>query len=185
MGHVRQHSILVALAVLVAAGAVTAAVTLTGAGTTPAIAAGCGNSASGPGFRVFACMSGGAAAGHPHPKELLVIRSDGSSRAYPAFRVGRFAERDGEVVAPYDLELVRVTSTRLVPLLTSRRLARALHVRTTAIMDVYEPHLDTRGNVYFNASILRGRRDGCRNLVLERTPRAIRQIRSSRSRTCR
>ena len=40
-------------------------------------------------------MSGGASAGHPHPKELLVIRDDGSSAAYPVFRTVELAAHDG------------------------------------------------------------------------------------------
>jgi hypothetical protein len=168
--------VLVAAAVLVVAGEA--------AGAAAAVAPGCGRSVSGPGFHVFACMSGGARAGRPHPKELLVVRSDGSSVAYPAFRVGEFAVGDGEVVATYDIELVRVTSRRLAPLVTSSELARALHVPSTAIMDIYDPRLDARGDLYFVASVSRpSRGSGCRNPLLERTAGgSIRQIRSSTSR---
>lgn len=124
-------------------------------------------------------MSGGAAAGHPHPKELLVLRSDGSSAAYPAFRLGGLAAGGGEVVAAYDLGLVRVTGRRLVTLVTADALARALHVRPTAVMDLYDLRVDARRDVYFVASVLRGRRSGCRTPLLERTHGAIRQIRAS------
>jgi len=44
----------------------------------------CGPNASGPGFTVFLCFSGAG-----HPKELLVLRDNGTTEAYPAFRLGR------------------------------------------------------------------------------------------------
>jgi hypothetical protein len=181
----RQHPVLIAAAVLVAGGggAASAAVALKSSNSVPAIASDCGSSVSGRGFRVFACMSGGARAGHPHPKELLVVRNDGSSVAYPAFRVGEFAVGDGEVVATYDLNLVRVTSSRLVPLLTSGELARALHVQPTAIMDIYDPTVDAQGDIYLIASVLSLSHSGCQNPLLERTAGGtVHQIRSSTSR---
>jgi hypothetical protein len=133
-------------------------------------------------------MSGGASAGHPHPKELLVIREDSSSAAYPVFRTGEFAVGDGEVIATYDLGLVRVTSSRLVPLLTSGELARALHVQSTAIMDIHDPRVDAHGDIYFIASVLSPSHSGCQNPLLERTAEGtVHQIRASTSRnnTCR
>jgi hypothetical protein len=143
----------------------------------------CEKGVPGRGFHVFACMSGGVLAGHPHPKEFLVVRSDGSSVAYPAFRVGEFAVGDGAVVATYNIDLVRVTGSRLVPLLTTGDLGRALHIRSTAIMGIYDPRLDADGDIYFIASILS--RSGCRNRTLERTARGtIQQIRTSRNHTC-
>jgi hypothetical protein len=148
----------------------------------PAVASvDCGSGVRGRRFRAFACMSGG---GHPH--ELLVVRSDGSSVAYPAYRGGAFAVGAGEVVAAEDAGLVRVTSRRLVPLLTSGELAGALHVGSTAITDVYAPAVDARGDVYFVASL--SSRSGCQNRILERTPGgAIDQIwasSTSRHNTC-
>ena len=74
----------------------------------------------GPGFQVFSCMSGGGQTADGHPRELLVVRNDGSSVAYPDYQGGDFVVGDGEVVATYNGNLVRVTSSRLVPLLTSR-----------------------------------------------------------------
>jgi hypothetical protein len=124
-------------------------------------------------------MSGGAAAGHPHPKELLVLRRDDSSAAYPAFRLGGLAGDDREVVAAYDLSLVRVTRSRLVTLVTAGELARALSVHPAAVMDLYDLRLDARGDVYFVASVLRGRHSGCRSPLLERAGREVRQIRAS------
>lgn len=141
----------------------------------------CGNGVSGQGFRVFPCMSGGAAAGHPHPKELLVIRKDGSSVAYPAFSGQDIAKGDGEVVATHNLSLVRVTSRRLVPLVTTRELARALHVRPTAILwSMYDLRVDVRGDVFFVVSVPSPTLSGCQNPLLERTARGtIREIRVS------
>lgn len=151
-----------------------------------AVGSECGHSVLGHGFHVFSCMSGGAAAGHPHPKELLVVRADGSTVAYPAFRVGGLAVRSGEVVATYDVSLVRVTSNRLIPLVTTGELASVLHTSRTAIMDLYDVSVDAHGDVYFVASVLRrpgGPGPGCRNLLVERTARgAIREVRASISR---
>jgi hypothetical protein len=128
-------------------------------------------------------MSGGAGAGHPHPKELLVVRDDGSSVAYPAFRIGELAVGDGEVVATYDLGLVRVTSNHLVPLLTSGQLARALHVGSAGIWDVYDPRVDGHGAISFVASVSRRGHAGCRSPLLELTAGTVHQIRSSTSRS--
>jgi hypothetical protein len=129
----------------------------------PAVASvSCGRGVPGPGFHAFGCASGGG-----HPRELLVVRSDGSSVAYPDYRGGDFAVGDGEVVATYDVDLVRVTSSRLVPLLTTGGLARALHIRSTAVADIYAPTVDARGDVHFVASTFS--RSGCRNRLLERT----------------
>ena len=180
----RQHPVLIAAAVLVVGGGGAAAtgVALKSSNSVPVIASDCGRSTSGRGFRVFSCMSGGARAGHPHPKELLVLRDDGSSVAYPAFRVGEFAVGDGEVVATYNVNLVRVTSSRLVPLLTSGELARALHVHSTAIMDIYDPRVDAHGDIYFVASVLSASHSGCQNPLLELTVGLVHQIQSSTSR---
>ena len=182
----RQHRVVLAAVVLAvgAAGAATAVVALKSSNTVPAIASDCGTSVSGSGFRVFSCMSGGAGAGHPHPKELLVVRHDGSSAAYPVFRTGELAARDGEVIATYDLSLVRVTSRRLVPLLTNGELARALHVRPTAIWDLHDPRIDAHGNVSFSPSVFRGRGSGCKNPLLELTAGTVEQVQASTSRLC-
>lgn len=141
----------------------------------------CGSGVPGRGFRAFACGSGGG-----HPRELLVVRSDGSSVAYRDRRGGEFAVGDGEVVATHDGGLVRVTSHGLVPLLTARELARALRAPSRALVDVYAPAVDGRGDVYFVASTMS--RGGCRNSILERTTGgAIRRIwasSTSRANTC-
>jgi hypothetical protein len=184
MGVARRLPVRLAVAALAVVGG-GAGAAASSSNPVPAVGPECGTGVSGQGFRAFACMSGGARAGHPHPKELLVVRDDGSSVAYPAFRVGQFAVGDGEVVATYDLALVRVTRGRLVRLMTSAGLARALRVLPRAVMDVYHPTLDNRGDVYFFASVLSPSRSGCHSLLLERTPGgAIRRIHSSISRSC-
>ncbi|HZQ81659.1 MAG TPA: hypothetical protein VFB25_06760 [Gaiellaceae bacterium] len=182
-----RHRVLIAAVVLVVVGASAAAAVLASrpAKSVPAIAADCGNSVSGHGFRVFSCMSGGAAIGHPHPKELLVIRADGSSVGYPVYRTASIAAGDGEVVATHNDSLVRVTTSRLVPLLTNNRLAGLLHVRPNALWDVVRLAVDTRGDITFSPSFLAGHRSGCRTPLLELTPAgAVRRLRPSTSTVC-
>ena len=175
--------VLLASVVLVVGGggAAGAAVSLGSSNPLPAwVLADCGRGVSGPGFRAFACESGGAADGHPHPKELLVLRNDGSSVAYPEWGGQGVAAGDGEVVAFHDLTVVRVTRSRLVPLVTPNELARALHVRPTAIIwPMNYLRVDARGDVYFSPSV-QMRRSGCWNPLVERTAGGkIREIRAS------
>src|SRR5690242_6267456 len=93
--------------------------------STGGVASDCGGGVAGPGFHAFACMSGGFLAGHPGPKELVVVGENGPTSAYPAFRVRGFAAGDGEVVAVYDDKLVRVASRRLAPVVTPRGVAKS------------------------------------------------------------
>jgi hypothetical protein len=196
----RQRRLLLAVfALVMAGGALGAAFAVRssngsgGAGATVAsrqiansALADCAEGVPGLGFQVFACMSGGARTGHPHPKELLVVRSDGSRVAYPAYRIGKPAVGDGEVVAAYNDSLVRVTSSRVVPLLTRGELAGALHIRRSPIDDIYAPTVDGQGNIYFHASIAIVGRSGCQNRVFERaTSGVIHQVSASRNNTCR
>src|SRR5690242_5771402 len=142
----------------------------------------CGRSVSGPGFHVLACMSGGASRGRPHPKELRVVRDDGSSVAYPAYGGFGFAVGDGEVVAVHDYSLVRVTSRRLASLVTRDELANALHVRTKRllVMGFGRLRVDARGDLSFFVSTLIRGRHGCQSRYFERLAGgAIRQIRAS------
>lgn len=182
----RRHSVLLAVSVLVAGGgaAAGAGVAWNSSSSIPAwVAWDCGTGVSGQGFRVFACMSGGAAAGHPHPKELLVIRSDGSTVAYPAYWISQPARGDGEVVATYNGNIARVTSGRLVPLLTYHELLRALHARL--IWPLVALRVDARGHIRFHASFETGSGHGCLNRVLELTDRGtVHQIRALRSEIC-
>jgi len=115
-------------------------------------------------------MSGGAQAGHPHPKELLVVRDDGSSVAYPAYGGFGFAVGDGQVVAVHDYSLVRVTGRRLVLLVTREELASALHVRAKAfsIMGFGKLGIDGRGDITFFVSTLIRGHSGCQSRRFER-----------------
>jgi hypothetical protein len=124
----------------------------------------CAMGVVGAGFRAFACESGLG-----HPRELFVARGDGSSVAYPAHRPVGVAVHGSDIVASYDNSLVRVTSSRLIPLLTNGELVRALH--TNLIWDIVDPGTDAQGDIYFLASIENPRRTGCQSLILERTTR--------------
>jgi hypothetical protein len=143
-------------------------VTACGSAPTAEVGPECGTGVAGPGFDVFACMSGGFLAGHPHPKELLVVRKDGSSASYPAYRVGRLAVGDGKVVAVYDDTLVGVTSRSLVPLVTQAGLAHALHRRALLVMGYDRLRVDARGDLYFFVSTLIRGRYGCQSRLFER-----------------
>ncbi len=145
----------------------------------PAVASvDCGSGVPGQGFQAFGCMSGGG-----HPNELLIVQSDGGRTAYPDSQELDFAVGDGEVVATFDGDLVRVTSSLLVPLLTNEELLSALHI--PPIADIGAPTVGSNGDVYFVASIIHS---GCQNRILERTTRGtIRQIwasSTSRNNTC-
>ena len=185
----RRRRLAIVLALMAAAGIGGAFVLrLTVPLTAPAAARGdCRSGVSGQGFRVFACMSGGALAGHPHPKELLVVRNNGSSVAFPAYGGFGFAVGDGEVVAVHDYSLVRVTSRRIVPLVSRDELASALHrqPKTILIMGFGHLRVDAHGDIYFFASTLIHSRHECENRLLERTPGArIRQLRTLPNNTC-
>ena len=150
----------------------------------PAVASiDCGSGVPGPGFHLYACSSGGGGGSDGHGPELLVVRSDGSSVAYPDNdnQSGEVAVGDGEVVVTYDGNLVRVTSSRLVPLLTSHDLVSDLHLRIrAAISGIVGLSVSASGNLYFVASILYLNRTGCQSRILELTGRgALHQIWSS------
>jgi hypothetical protein len=133
-------------------------------------------------FQVFACMSGGARTGRPHPKELLVVRNDGSSVAYPDFGGQVLGGGYGEVLASYHDSLVRVTGRQLVPLVTQDGLASALHNQKIRIMGFGHLRVNTLGDVFFSASTLIRGRHGCQNRYLERlADGTIRQISASSS----
>jgi hypothetical protein len=195
----QRRLLLAAVAVLIAGGAFGTAYALrssngsSGAGARvssreisnplPDGAADCGRGVSGPGFRAWACMSGGARAGHPHPKELLVVRSDGSTVAYPAYWIWQPVAGDGEVVATYNGNLVSVTSSRLVPLLTYDELLRVLQARRIWPFGALRVGAD--GDIYFRASFASRSGKGCENRILERTFRGtVRQIRTLRTSVC-
>lgn len=80
----------------------------------------CGPSASAPGFTAFLCESG-----RGHPKELLVLRANGTTADYPSFGEGEIAAGDGEVFAVRDDSVVRVTSHGLRPVASLKALKPA------------------------------------------------------------
>jgi hypothetical protein len=86
-------------------------------------------------------------------------------------------------VAFHDLNVVRVTSSRLIPLVTPDELAQALHVRPTAIIwPMNHLRVDRRGDVSFSPSVMRS--SGCWNPLVERTAGGkIRKIRNSITRS--
>lgn len=179
----KRHRVLLALAVLVlgGGGAAGAAVGLQSSSAVPSwVRADCGSGVSAPGFRAFPCESGGAAVGHPHPKELLVVRDDGSSVAYPEWGGQGVAAGDGEVVAFHDLDVVRVKSGGLITLVTPDQLGKALHLPPTAFAwPMADLGVDAQGDVFFAPSLMTGA-GGCRNPLLERTADGeIREIRAS------
>jgi len=148
----------------------------------PAVASvNCGSGTPGRGFHAFGCMSGGG-----HPNELLVVRDDGSSVAYPVYRGVDFAVGDGEVVATYDGNLVRVTASRLVPLVTSQRLLSELHLSTQAGADIGGAAVGGNGDIYFVASIisLAGCQDRLLQLTTGGTVHQIWASSASRDNTC-
>ena len=180
----RLHPVLIAAALLIVGGggAAATAVALKSSSSLPTIASDCRSGVSGGDLHVFACMSGGARAGRPHPKELLVVRNDGSSVAYPDYGGQGLAVADGEVVAVYDYKLVRVTSRSLVPLVTQSELSGALHEPTISLMGFGRFRVDARGDIYFFASTLIRGRHGCESRYLERLAGGtIRQIWASSS----
>ena len=106
-----------------------------------------------------------------------MLRTDGSAAAYPTFRVGGLAVGDGRVVAVYADKLVRVTSSRIVPLVTPRGIASTLHRRAIFVMGYGRLRVDARGDTYFFTSThIRGRY-GCQSRSFERlTGGQLRQL---------
>lgn len=88
-------------------------------------------------------------------------------------------------MAFHDLDVVRVTTSRLVPLVTPAELRRALHVRpTTFLWPMTDLGVDARGDVYFSPSVQIRRRSGCWNPLVERTAGGkIREIQASTTRS--
>jgi hypothetical protein len=86
----------------------------------------CGPSASGPGFTVFFCDSGAG-----HPKELLVLRKESTTKAYPTFGGGALASAGGEVVGVRDDAVVRVLSQSLQTVVPTAALERLVPERNT------------------------------------------------------
>ena len=113
-----------------------------------------------------------------HGPELLVVRNDGSFTAYPDNdnQSGRFVAGDGELVGLFNGNIVNVTSSGLVPLLSNKDLLSALH--TQPLADIGGLAVRSDGDIYFVASIIN--QSGCQNRIVERiTGGLISQIWSS------
>lgn len=131
----------------------------------------CGNEeAVGRGFVAFSCESGGGDTRYGHPKELLVVRADGSFLAYRTY--GQWnqiaASPAGEVVAAHNGSIVRVTASRITALV-SRGAIEGL-VAGKLVGDVLELAVERGGSVYvaidYYAGVPQG---GCGDVVAELT----------------
>jgi hypothetical protein len=118
----------------------------------------CGPSASGPGFTVFICFSGAG-----HPKELLVLRDNGTTAAYPAFRLGAITSANGEVLAARNDAVVRVMSHGLTTIASSQTL-NALVSGTTTI-DIGDIAFSNDSNVFLTTD--QENRKGCTATISE------------------
>lgn len=142
----------------------------------PAVAStDCGSGVPGSGFQAFECTSGGG-----HPSRLLIVRSNGSSAAYPDNdnQSGDFAVGDGKVIAVFDSNLVRVTRNRLVPLLTNRELLSDLQLSPRRITNIVDTAVSADGDIYLvTSSYPGGAGVGCQSRIVERTASGmVRQI---------
>jgi hypothetical protein len=118
----------------------------------------CGPSASGPGFTVFICFSGAG-----HPKELLVLRDNGTTGAYPAFRLGAITSANGEVLAARNDAVVRVMSHGLTTIASSQTLDGL--VSGTTIIDIGEIAFSNDRNIFLTTD--QESRKGCTATISE------------------
>ncbi|HUC13796.1 MAG TPA: hypothetical protein VMS00_05025 [Acidimicrobiales bacterium] len=118
----------------------------------------CGPSASGPGFTVFLCFSGAG-----HPKELLVLRDNGTTEAYPAFHLGAITSANGEVLAARNDAVVRVMSHGLKTIASSQALDGL--VSGTTIIDIGEIAFTNDRNIFLTTD--QENRKGCTATISE------------------
>jgi len=118
----------------------------------------CGPSASGPGFTVFICFSGAG-----HPKELLVLRDNGTTEAYPAFRLGAITSANGEVLAARNDTVVRVRSHGLTTIASGQTLDRLVSGTTT--IDIGEIAFSSDRNIFLTTD--QESRKGCTATISE------------------
>ena len=135
--------------------------------TIGAASIGCGDLAEGYGFAAFVCDSGGGATAFGHPKELLVVRSNGSSAAYPAYGGQELAAGDGEVVAVHNDAVVRVGSHGISTLVSDRELD-GLFTDRSSVAAINSLAVDRHGDVFLEADLYRAHKFGCRAVILER-----------------
>jgi hypothetical protein len=118
----------------------------------------CGPSASGPGFTVFICFSGAG-----YLKELLVLRDNGTTEAYPAFRLGAITSANGEVLAARNDAVVRVMSHGLTTIASSQTLNGLVSGTTT--IDIGEIALGNDHNIFLTTD--QENRKGCAATISE------------------
>ena len=118
----------------------------------------CGPNARGPGFTVFICFSGAG-----HPKELLVLRDNGTTEAYPAFRLGAITSANGEVFAARNDAVVRVMSRGLETIASSQTLNGL--VSGTVIIDIGEIAFSNDRQIFLTTD--QENRKGCTATISE------------------
>lgn len=144
----------------------------------------CGDLAEGQGFAAFVCESGGGATAFGHPKELLVVRSNGSTATYPAYGGQELVAGDGEVVAVHNYAVVRVTSHRISTLVSDRELD-GLSSDSPRVAAISSLAVDQDGDVFLVADLYRAHKPGCRAVILERAPTgALKKFWSATSGVC-
>jgi hypothetical protein len=141
--------------------------------------------AAGTGFLAFGCESGGAAVGQPHPKELLVVRSNGSTKAYHTIGGEQdfLTVGDGQVIAVHSYSVVRVTSRTITTLVSERQLAHFFR-GARVVAGINGITVNSTGDVYLTAGVYLPKR-GCGALIVERTTTgALRKLWSATSTLC-
>jgi hypothetical protein len=121
----------------------------------------CGSSAVGPGFTAFLCESGAG-----HPKRLLVLRKDRTSKSYPTFGSGALASESGKVVATRNDSIVRVASQRLRTLASAAALKRL--VPHTSVVSVIDLAVAANGDVFAVTDHIG--HEGCTAVISELRP---------------
>ena len=161
----------IALTFLLAAIIATSADAGTSARLPAPLAVDCGPGVSGVGFIAYACGDGDGGTKNSHPSELLVLRANGSYKGYrdlisePDLRA---RSTTGEVVAAYNDALVRVTSSALKTLASSRELDR-LFSGSSHLAAINKVSVAASGAVLFRANYYAGDRHGCGNVLGELT----------------
>jgi len=107
---------------------------------------------------VFLCFSGAG-----HPKELLVLRDNGTTETYPAFRLGAITSANGEVVAARNDSVVRVMSHGLTTIASSQTLDGL--VSGTVIIDIGEIAISNDRNIFLTTD--QENRKGCTATISE------------------
>jgi len=143
----------------------------------------CGDITEGQGFAVFTCESGGGATAFGHPKELLVVRANGSTAAYPGYEVGPLGAGDGEVVAGHNYAVVRVTSYAISVLVSDPELV-GLVSDSYGVAGIIGLAVDQHGDIFVVASLYHDKY-GCVTTMTERAVTgALEKLWSARGQIC-